>query len=331
MHILIVSDKPAQSRCLAPAARAHWPTANITFVNAVPFANLKFIYPRGLRLEDYPLLRDPIYQRSSWEDWTCPPLAMAQDCTLTQVAMSEELFTAADLIVYAGDPNNTSTTAFEVLMKNVFGDDRALACPGVWLTGIDQASLKKAFSNMKPFGELFRQSLEYGRMKRYFDWNWNVNALAVFGYAMRRVGVPADAPTLSKYALQLLYALRKMTPRWYGQIVTLTRYWPGTGRYQYQPGEWHPRLGSPTSVSIILDNLIAAGLLEEIPREASNLFGISARGKDLLDLLHPDCEDPDLPFRLDEWCKKGEESKPAVDRYLRAFFGKQLRFVARSA
>lgn len=53
---------------------------------------------------------------------------------------------------------------------------------------------------------------------------------------------------------------------------------------------------------------------------------ISARGQALLESLHPDCEDPDLPYRLDTWVRDGEASLPAMDRYIRTFFGKQLRF-----
>jgi hypothetical protein len=48
----------------------------------------------------------------------------------------------------------------------------------------------------------------------------------------------------------------------------------------------------------------------------------------MLNRLHPDCEDPDLPFRLHAWCEAGAAAKPAIDRYIKTFFGKQKRFMA---
>jgi hypothetical protein len=326
MNVLIVAEKPAASKAIARITREHWPTADVTFVHAVPYGNIKFSYPRGRNLRDYPLLSNPSYKLSAWDAWVCPPYIMAVDGTLSQGVMNPSLFTTADLIVYACDPDHTGAAAFDVLLAQVFPDDRALACPALKLNAIDEDSLQQAFSNMRAFGEACQSSLEYGRIKRYFDWNWNVNALAVLGEVQRRAGVPSGAPPLSKYALQLLYAMREESPRSYGQWVSLMQRWPGTGRYQYQTGEWRPRLGSPASVGQIMENLAAAGLLEPISNEGKQVLGVSSRGRTLLGLLHPDCEDPDLPFRLNAWCEKGEAAKPAIDRYIKTFFGKQLRF-----
>jgi hypothetical protein len=58
---------------------------------------------------------------------------------------------------------------------------------------------------------------------------------------------------------------------------------------------------------------------------------ISPRGESFLGLLHPDCEDPDLPARIDNWMTKGfDASRPVIDRYTKTYFGKQMRFYAKS-
>lgn len=342
MNILIVSEKPSLSHAIAPVARAHWPADNITFVHAVPYGNFRFVYPRGLRMQDYPRISEPVHGLVDWSRWACEPLVLDAEGRRTKVPMGAHHFTDADLIVYACDPDHTGAVAFDVLMAVVFGDDRAQDCPAMWLAALDEPSIRRALAEMAPFHQVAARSLEYGHTKRYFEWNWNVNALAVLGDAVRRAGVPADAPPLSKYSLQVLYALRDELPMAEGQIVRLMTNWPGTGRYTYAPGEWRPRVGSPASVAQIVQNLVGAGLLAQLfpagwmgPLEEFRTppcrLTVSDRGRALLKLLHPDCEDPDLPFRLDAWCDAGPAANPAIDRYIRTFFGKQLRFPGRAS
>jgi hypothetical protein len=328
MKLLVVSEKPAVSQWIAGNVQATWRKADVTFVHLVPFGNVRFNYPRGLKLQDYPRISEPVYKLPECSSWVCPPLVPTSDGQLVRREMSLELFSEADLIVYAGDIGHASAGAFEVIMREVFGDNRALECPALELYSFDKAGLDRTFSNLRPFGEVFAQQQEYDRIKKYFDWNWNVNALAVLGEVQRRVGVPAGAPPLSKYALQLLYALRQEASCTGNEVHSRMKNWPGTGRYQYQKGEWRHTLGSVSSRGQIMDNLVEAGLLVRTCVNDRESFTCSERGHELLGLLHPDCQDQDLPFRLAAWCNQGESAKPGIDRYLKTFFGKQLRFRA---
>lgn len=328
MKLLIVSEKPSLTRWIAEHVQATWPAADVTFVHSVPYGNIRFSYPRGLKLQDYPRISEPVYKLPDTASWVCPPLVLTSQGALERCELRMELFTEADLIVYAGDPDHAGVGAFEVIMHEVFGDNRALTCPALELYSFDTAGLDRSFSNIRPLGEVFAHSLQYGRIKKYFDWNWNVNALAIMGEAQRAAGVPADAPPLSKYALQLLYELRREASCRTNEVFGRMQYWQGTGRYQYQKGEWRPPLGSVASRSQIMDNLVEAGLLVRTRNNDRELLTVSARGHQLLGLLHPDCMDLDLPFRLSAWCEQGDSAKPAIDRYLKTFFGKQLRFRA---
>lgn len=116
-----------------------------------------------------------------------------------------------------------------------------------------------------------------------------------------------------------------------GQVIGMMARWSGTGRYTQKhqvPGAHRVSLGSPASMHKIIENLGMAGLLDghQESEQEPALWQISERGLALIDRLHPDCEDPDLPFRLDAWAAAGYASMPAIDRYVRTFFGKQLRF-----
>lgn len=326
MNILIVTEKPSVTHRIAPFARQHWPDAAITFVHAAPYGNILFNYPRGLKLAELPAVSEPRNRLRAWAEWYCVPLILAADGELSRGEMGLELFTAADLIVAACDPDHTGAVGFEVLMQQVFGDDRANDCPALTLFAFDNPAILNSFARLAPFGEVAASWLGYGRMKRYFDWNWNVNSLAILGEAQRRAGVPVDAPPLSKYALQLLYGLRDRPPMTDGTIAVMMSSWPGTGRYKAARGARNPQLGSPAAFAVIMENLIKAELLERSMVAGKSHLGLSVRGRTLLSLLHPDCEDADLPFRLNAWCEQGMAAKPAVDRYIKTFFGKQLRF-----
>jgi hypothetical protein len=113
-----------------------------------------------------------------------------------------------------------------------------------------------------------------------------------------------------------------------GQVINLMQKWAGTGRYPARAGAAGLRFGSAASRLPILDNLLGAGLLARTEVDGKHAVQVSARGQELLNRLHPDCEDPDLPFRLHAWCEAGAASKPAIDRYIKTFFGKQKRFMA---
>lgn len=328
MNVLIVAEKPSVSRAIAPIARQNWPLADITFVHAVPYGNFKFAYPRGLKMSDYPSLSEPRNKLSAWDAWSCPPVALSGAGALERTTMCPELFTAADVIVFACDPGHTGAVSFDVLLREVFGDNRALHCPALILTSLLETDIDIAFRRMSPFKVTLMESLEYGKMKRYFDWNWNVNGLALIGEAGRRAGVSSSAEPVSKYALQVLYALRSAGPMTEDSAVHLMARWQGTGRYRQENFKWFPSVGSAASRGQIIEHLLQAGLLELVPGPRQQLSQLSALGAAFLDLLHPDCEDLDLPFRLHTWCLQGTAAKPAVDRYLNTFFGKQKRFFA---
>lgn len=326
MNILLVTDKPSASRRLAPYAQAFWPDAVITFVHAVPYGNLRFDYPRGFGMSAYPFLSPVCNKLSMFDTWVCPPLQLMRDGTLEQRSMSRELLGDANLVVFAGDPDSTGAVAFEVLLQELVGADFAMGCPALKVVSFDGPSVERAFAEMGLFGDLFADELSYGRAKRYFDWNWNVNGLVVLGKTMRDAGVSETAPPLSKFALQLLYALRDQAPMREGEILDLMQHWSGTGRDLVVGEGWRPRLGSCASTVLILENLINAGLVCADRNEVSARCVVSDLGHRLLSRLHPDCEDRDLPFRLHAWCEQGEASKPSMDRYIRTFFGKQKRF-----
>lgn len=334
MHVLIVTEMPSFARVLAPLARAHWPQDDITFFNVVPFANIKHRYPRGLKWADCPHIGPAQSKLAGWTEWHGQPMHLDEGGDLTAAdTIFPSLIQEANEVVFACDPDASGAAAFEILLSSFMPAGCLAACPSLWCPSWSQEALASALQRMRPFSEVAADALAAGRIKRYFDWNWNTNSLVVLSRTMRQVGAPADAPPMSKYALQLLYAMRGLSQPEVSDshVVHLMAHWKGTGRYQRMGGSPSCSLGGPTSYAAILENLAAAGFVERIPRAAGadgSITQISSLGRSFLDALHPDCEDADLPFRLTAWCRTGESAKPAIDRYIRTFYGKQMRFFA---
>lgn len=130
-------------------------------------------------------------------------------------------------------------------------------------------------------------------------------------------------------ALQLLYALKRRGPvsaQSFAASKTplddlfLTRdrtvYWPGTGKY---PGV---EIRKDSEAAQAEKSLFLLGLVERTDQQ--HQFRISEAGERFLELLHPDCEDPDI---LNRWadCETGLISgkySDNVDAWLMRFFSK---------
>lgn len=321
--IIIVVEKPQMARNLAPHARAHWPTERIITLSVIPYGNITFAYPRGQALRDYPRLDQPVTKIASWDK--LHPQSIDAEGKPSPCEMTDAIFQNAETIVSACDPDHTGALAFATLIESQFQSLDAREFPFLFLFSIDDESIKSAFSGMTGFKVTCRRLLEQGRVKRYFDWNWNANALVILGATARAVGVAQDAPPLSKYSLQLLYLLcdapEGLRPI---EIIFQMTNWRGTGRYV----AGGVSLGSPVSFGQILENLLAARLISKTA-DKQKQCQITPLGRTLLSKLHKDCRDADLPFRIQAWCELDyADAKPSIDRYLNTFFGKQKRFLA---
>lgn len=333
MKILIITEKASVSRALASAARSKWPADEVSFLHVCPYVGvgwgLDAKLPRGLKHKSFPVVRQPQY-RAFWDNSRYPDAVAAkvgQTGKLEPIPTTIDLVTGADLLVFGGDPDRSGASSFALFITQVLGADRVDSAQALIIPALDKDSVERAFEHMTPFGESALKALATaGMVKRYFDWNWVVNARAILSPVLSAVGVPADAPFFSKYALQVLYFLRDQPPMSDGQIISQMYNWRGTGRYGRTQ-----HLGSASSSAYIVNTLCWLGLLYPPDRQQIRMWQVTDRGHALLAALHPDCEDPDLPFRLDAWCEQGDAAYPSVDRYIRTFFGKQMRFVGRAA
>ncbi|HCE7248298.1 TPA: hypothetical protein NHR53_006199 [Pseudomonas aeruginosa] len=317
--IVLVLEKPSQAHKLAPLLATRWLGQRVFAIYTLYLGLYEFRYPRGLTFSDLPYTRDPVWKARKFD--VTPPVLVVElvngDVRKTDLEPAQVLATA-ETIWYGCDPDASGANAYQVLLTQCLGaESAALERPALFLYALDTASLQSALDAPSSTADpLFLTWLNKGEAKRFFDFNYNVNSLSLFGECLRDVGVDTTGYGLSKYSLQLLYAFKGASPITEVQVLRLMDEWPGTGRYGLSG------LGSPASRAPILLGLIDVGLLER----SEKLISLSARGHDFLGLLHPDCQDLDLPARLAEWQSQWPESRGKIERYLRTFFGKQLRY-----
>ncbi|HFX1228582.1 TPA: hypothetical protein ACV5IO_005644 [Pseudomonas aeruginosa] len=320
-NIVVVVEKPAALRALAPHLSRRWPGRKIHAVLTNYLGMYEFRYPRGLSFSAFPWIGEPEWkprQPDQWAVWSVTSAGVAK----THDGLLETL-RRADEVICATDPDPSGAAAFHILLSQALGGEVELVEHGaLFLSSLDARHIEKALNEpSSTAAPWFVANLNAGFARRFFDFNFNVNALALFGRVLRQIDPERSGHVVSKYGVQFLYALADRPVCSEFDALVLMTDWRGTGRYEPAP------LGSAASRHEIIAGLKRAGLIGSTERGG---FAVSDLGHQFLGLLHPDCRDADLPARLRQWQQDWPRSRPAVERYLRTFFGKQKRFMARS-
>ena len=355
---IIVSEKPSISHWIAPYLAKRYSGTSTLLFNQGLTGVLQFTFPRGRAFSEYPLVSAPRYQfnppsyahaHSLNEYLEVEKSGDGQRYWNTPALSAEALFNAvqeAKHFVYAADLHSSSAHSYLRFLQYA-GVSDALSKTDVYLLhSLDDKTLKTTLSlgGTVELREHLEQLGRRGEVKRYFEWNWNHNALVVLRQPLTAMGLPSDV-VVSKYELQLLYFLAKnpdqprdfdidssrsasphipLQPFWTeGGIFRAMTSWKGSGKYE------KAQLGSATSRDALISHLREKGFLAHTPN--GRRLRITEQGYAFLNLLHPDCEDLDLPARIDNWMEQGlETSQGAIDRYIRSYFGKQIRFYSKN-
>lgn len=322
-QIVVFGEKPAMTRACAPHLVRAYPNATIHVVHNLLLGPASFRVPRGLTYANLPVTIDLIWQpRKGFHHLITQ---MLPDGTIKQITPAPDyaaLLADADQVVFAADYDATACRNFEAFLHLFLpAGGRAKARHAYRITSLADADLAKCFSKPLSFNsDGFSKHAEYGMTKAYFDVNYSANAFPVLGNALRAVGLPTDPFPLSKYGLQLLYWSRRNGPHRESAVLNAMLNWRGTGKH-LSP---YVHLGSSVSTYPIVRNLLDGGLFVA---NGKDVVGLSDKALQFLSLLHPRCEDADLPFRIDAWGKAGlHASKASIDLYIRTYFGKQMRY-----
>jgi hypothetical protein len=357
MSMAVIVSRPSQAPDLMPHLCHLWPDEpHFDFLAVQLRGFYRPAWPHGLRWQDYPYLapwdtesprfvprteagpapwvgrlhvdswKAYVKQRDPAERHVPSQAPFATWCP--NASLYEDRLHQASHVLAAMDPHPSSAFAAALLKRQFVS--RQATWEVMEIHASDPASLRQALANRAPQPEWFDKSAAYGETKAYFDHQFALNSLAILG----KTFVRPDQPQLwvSKYQIQLLFALGRLSPAREGEWSRRMRAWRGTGKYfdVNKPAPPQPKylgsikegMGSAASRMPMFQKMVSWGWICRMDDRRN--WGLSEEGRRALDALHPKCEDPDLPFRLDEWCRQGlAVSRPSMDRYLRTFFGRQ--------
>lgn len=314
---LIVTEKPAQARNIFPHWQDQFPNDEIVHFHTPPMGSFRFRLPRNLPISSVPIIADPVLERRPTGDMKSAG-ASSFDGDFGALAR------AADHIVCATDFDPAGCRNFLDLMAQYRIEMPLSEVSWLARTGEDSASVRASIKRdlRADHPDLVRMAA-FGYARQYFDNLYLLNALPVFGLALRAVGI---SPTgtfgfLSKYTLQLLLLISRIEagPIREGDLIKLMVNNPAS--------KTRSPMGSPTSRYEVVSWLRQSGCLAPQDTDKALQYTLSDRGRSLVDLIHKDCFDPHLSARLEGWGKTWPASRPSIDRYIRTFFGKEKRYL----
>lgn len=226
-------------------------------------------------------------------------------------------------VICAVDCDRTGYGSANQLLERVGGaGETPIHC--LYLVSTDRKTVEKAWTkradNKWEPDSLAQQLADQQKAKQTFDYWWNANSSVVLSELCKWTGLKAE-PLISKYELMLIALMdSEDRPLNVDEVMRLMDKWRGTGKYK-QDG--YIGIGSAMSRMAIFESACRRGALSVKSDGDKKLYALSRAGKEFVENLHKKTFDPDLPFRLDSWCRESDYA--AMAKYTRTVFGRQLR------
>lgn len=205
---LIVTEKPSQARNIAPPWQGMFPNDVLTHFYTPPVGSFRFGLPRNLPISSVPIIADPVLERR-------PPGDMAPPGTSPFDGDFGALARSADHIVCATDFDPAGCRNFLDLMTQYHVETPLSEISWLALKVEDAASVRAGIERgLRADHPDLALMAAFGQASQYFNNLYLLNALPVFGIALRAAGIAPDGKFgfLSKYTLQLLLLLARTEP-----------------------------------------------------------------------------------------------------------------------
>jgi hypothetical protein len=326
MRLAIIAEKPFVASSYGRVLPEFYPDVDFSDVTVFYpmmgwYVGHRFELPRGLKWRDFPYVGETSYRKISID--VTRPVKGIRGLSDRRVIFEEEGLNAlrcADQILILMDPCSESVHLAKRFLADHFQTvpwERTLY---PWTLVFTDEGMRHALSTARRPDEFAMPLAAITENKRFFEFNYLVNSFALTGRSvMEEAGLRGSIP--SKFALQTLYDARETGPLNDGDRIVRMKYWKGTGKYDHRK---YRGLGSEVSRAAIIEQLIGGGFFARSDRKTD----ITDGGRRYLDLLHPNCLDSDLPFRITDWSAlPPAEARVKMTRYLRTFFGKQKTFL----
>lgn len=322
-QILFVCEKQSQMRNIHRGVTLALP--HHEFVSYLCFNSLsasRYVMPKDMKISSAPIVMDPLLTRKNENNLIFHVVEgkLKKFFNLNPIG---PYLKSTKHIVFACDCDDRGAGMFRDLMMMEIGvDPLTRHFPALLRDMEDPETIRNAImAGENTLNEGFRTMACSYEAKRFFTYNWAVNALMLFDHPAKESGNPENK-FVSKYALLTLYHMREVEQEEIGNLMRWMRDNPGTGKYHDQ----YAHIGSPTSYDAIITSLVQQGYLST---EDGRKHEITENGRKFLSMLHPDCHDPDIAYRISQWGEDWPNSRPKMEKYIRTYFGKQKRYLSR--
>ncbi len=330
MRVLFLLQKPYEARKVFGLAEKIWPNAEFSAICVSPLGVYWPALPRGLSWSDYPHIA-PFVQEDFAPPapnclfiglrWNPAVQNFTREWSVDPVQARLWLKNADRVLSGSGNEFHIDTVCRKIVSKPL-----ASVAEQFLIVSFDESHVLNALQKPTAVGHPdILKAVDQGRARNYFHYQFAVNSTVILRRTAQGLTHASAAP-VSKYQLQILQAMGRLPLASEGGWMVRMQDWSGSGRYI----DTSEGMGSIKSRVPILSGLSDLGWVQRAKGKGPAPLFLTEDGRAFLQRLHPDCWDPDLPFRLAHWTEQGfAQSKPAMDRYIRTFFGKQKRFLDR--
>lgn len=294
-----------------------------------------FTYPKNIPYSNYPQIKNPEFKLIN--DKSNTYLEFYKDC---MSIISEINY---DEIIIICDYDHTGVFGANlVLSKNLYKNWKKNVnyyfIPVIRRDKIEKDFIKQVINkDLKSINKnkaIFEKLLLEGEIKRYFDFNYNLNSQVFFSEILKHINEKNNFHketkniTITKFMLLTLFLISKLDnkiPNTNASVLRLMCDYKGSGKFEKN---LFYGIGTPASTHYIFHNLIDLNLIEECGENTykNKLYKISVIGETFLKLLNKKMFDPDIPFRLRKWMEMPkEEALEKINTYLNTQFSSQKR------
>jgi hypothetical protein len=309
----------------------------IEVINLIGFGLYKFKYPSHTKYNSYPMIKEIEYKYNT--SLVYKPRNPSKDLPeLFYLLSLEELpnyienlkeakndlfiitdcdYSGADsamrflTINYGEEWKNNFNNIYSYLFDNPF---------------VENTNLKLQSVFKKPNTILFEDFAEKASVKRYFEYNYNINSIVLFGEVLNKVLNVKTTNYLSKYIVQALHFINKAELTRFSEVGFFRK----LDKVKYK--ENIIKVGSPASIGSIIDFIIRLPIwdIDTITTKNSNTRLIYTKNENfykLMDILVKHTFDPYLQNRINKWCNMEDklEAKRLIDTYLIQMFDRQKK------
>ena len=303
----------------------------------VPFYSYK--YPNNIKYKELPYIGDLSYKLNikTKEDNTTP-------FALSYQNLSKDFFLSYDTIIFAVNPDTNGCYGAYLELQEVFGDGFENHFENIYnlntysvMNDFLSNELEKILTNKKYKEEqlnYFYKLVKQGKIKRHFDYNYQINCNVFVKEVYKELFFNdykdnqefEDSYTkfgFTKYMLLTMFAFYSKVQNAIFSLEELLKFmtrYIGTGKYKNKYEYEYIQIGSITSQGQIIENLISLKIINK-----ENIgYAFNSKLENFIKLLNKKVYDPDLPYRIENWCElEFEDAKFKINNYIQEIFVKQ--------